>query len=184
LFAADSIAKRRNTEAIDTGSGRIISARIVEHQAARKKPFDEVRDEVRASLVRDESRQLAVQAGEARLKSLREGGDQAGFSATRSLTRSGQTTLPAPAMEAIFKAGTSKLPTFVGVDLAEQGYAIYQISKVIEPSAETVEKRAAEVRTQLEQLLSQQDVTDYVESVKQRLDISRSLSRLGASAQQ
>lgn len=184
LFSADAIAKRRNTEAIDTGAGRIISARIVEHQAARKKPFEEVRDEVRSSLVRDESRQLAVQAGEARLKSLREGGDPAGFSSARPLTRSGQTNLPAPAMEAIFKAGTAKLPAYVGVDLAEQGYAIYQISKVIEPSAESVEKRAAEVRTQLEQLLSQQDVADYVESVKRRLDISRSLSRLGAAAQQ
>ncbi len=184
LFARDSISGKRNTEAVDVGSGKIISARIVEHQPVRQKSFDEVRDEVRQSVVREQSQQLAVKAGEERLKALREGGTRDGFSASKALTRTGQSPVPAPSLDAIFKAGIAKLPALVGVDLGEQGYVIYEIRNVVQASAEAIEKQSAQVRAQLEQLLSQQDVADYLESLKSRADITRSLSRLGAPAQQ
>ena len=184
LFSRDSIASRRNTEAVDAGAGRIIAARIVEHQPARQKPFDEVRDDVRQAIVREESKKLAASAGEERLKALREGAGREGFSGSRELTRTTQGPVPAPAMDAIFKAGVAKLPSLVGVDLGEQGYAIYEIRKVTEASAEAVEKRATELRAQLEQLTAQQDVADFLEARKARSDITRSLSRLGGNASQ
>ena len=184
LFSRDAIASRRNTEAIDAGGGRIIAARILEHQPVRQKPFDEVRAEVRQAIVRDESKKLAVRAGEDRLKALQEGGARDGFSAGREVTRTTQGSLAAPALDAIFKAGVSKLPSVVGVDLGEQGYAIYEIRKVTEPNAEVIEKRSSEVRAQLEQLIAQQDVADYLDARKARTDITRSLSRLGGSAGQ
>jgi peptidyl-prolyl cis-trans isomerase D len=184
LFSRDSITARRNTEAVDAGGGRIISARILEHQPVRQKPFDEVRSDVQQAVIRDQSRQLALKAGEERLKLLREGGARDGFSSIKPLTRSGQAPLPAPAMEAVFKAGVAKLPALVGVELGEQGYAIYEIRNVIHAAPETIDKQAAQVRAQLEQLLSQQDVADYLDSLKQRADITRSLSRLGAPVQQ
>jgi peptidyl-prolyl cis-trans isomerase D len=184
LFSRDSISGRRNTEAVDVGGGKIISARILEHQPVRQKPFDEVRDEVRQAVIRDQSRQMARQAGEERLKLLGEGGARDGFSSIKPLTRSGQAQLPAPAMEAIFKAGVAKLPALVGVELGEQGYAIYEIRNVVQATPEAIDKQAGQVRAQLEQLLSQQDVADYLESLKQRADITRTLSRLGAPAQQ
>jgi len=184
LFARDAIAARRNTEAIDAGGGRIIAARILEHQPVRQKPFDEVRAEVRQAVVRDESKKLAVRAGEERLKALREGAARDGFSVTREVTRTTQGSLAAPALDAIFKAGVAKLPSVVGVELGEQGYAIYEIRKVTEPNAEAIEKRSAEVRAQLEQLLAQQDVADYLDARKASTDIKRSLSRLGGGAVQ
>jgi peptidyl-prolyl cis-trans isomerase D len=184
LFSRDSIASRRNTEAVDAGAGRIIAARVVEHQPVRQKPFDEVRDDVRLAIVRDESKKLAVRAGEERLKTLREGAGSEGFSGTRELTRTTQGPVPAPAMDAIFKAGVAKLPSLVGVDLGEQGYAIYEIRKVTEASADAVEKRAVELRAQLEQLIAQQDVADFLEARKARSDITRTLSRLGGNASQ
>ena len=184
LFARESIAARRNTEAVDVGGGKIISARILDHQPVRQKPFDEVRNEVQQAVVREQSRQLALKAGEERLKALKDGGAREGFSTAKPLTRSGESQMPAPAMDAIFKASISKLPALVGVELGEQGYAIYEIRNVIQASPEAIEKQSAQVRTQLEQLLSQQDVASYLESLKQRADIKRSLSRLGAPVQQ
>jgi peptidyl-prolyl cis-trans isomerase D len=184
LFTRDSIASRRNTEAVDAGAGRIIAARMVDHQPVRQKPFDEVRDDVRQAIVRDESKKLAVRAGEERLKALREGAGRDGFSSVQELTRSAQGPVPAPAMDAIFKAGVAKLPSVVGVELGEQGYAIYEIRKVTEASTEAVEKRATELRAQLEQLIAQQDVADFLEARKSRTDITRSLSRLGSNASQ
>ena len=87
LFARESIAARRNTEAVDVGGGKIISARILDHQPVRQKPFDEVRSEVQQAVVREQSRQLALKAGEERLKALKDGGAREGFSTAKPLTR-------------------------------------------------------------------------------------------------
>ena len=181
LFSADSVSSRRNTEAVDAGSGRIISARLVEHRPSRVKPYDEVSTEVRQALVQQESARLAREAGEARLRALQEGGPADGLSAAREVSRSGQQTLPPAAMQAIFRAPVVKLPVFIGVDLGEQGYAVYRLSRAAEPEASEVEKLINPLKEQLEQGLSQQDIADYVESLKQRATIKRSLSRLGAS---
>jgi len=84
-------------------------------------------------------------------------------------------------MQAIFRAPVAKLPTFVGVELGDQGYVVYRLSKVSEPEASEVEKLINPLKEQLEQGLSQQDIADYVESLKQRASIKRSLSRLGGA---
>jgi hypothetical protein len=55
---------------------------------------------------------------------------------------------------------------------------------VTEASADAVEKRAVELRAQLEQLIAQQDVADFLEARKARSDITRTLSRLGGNASQ
>ena len=181
LFSPDSVGSRRNTEAVDAGSGRIITARLLDHRPSRIKPYAEVEPEVRKVFIQRESTRLATEAGEAMLKSLQAGEPPQGLSAARTVSRSGEQTLPAPAMQAIFRAPSSKLPAYVGVDLGEQGYAVFQLRKVSEPESAEVDKLVAPIREQLEQGLSQQDVADYVESLKQRASIKRSLSRLASA---
>src|SRR5690606_32749323 len=73
LFSADSIANKRNTEAVDVGGNRLVSARIVEHRPAQRKPLDSVSAQVRQLVVHEEARKLAVQAGQSRLAALRAG---------------------------------------------------------------------------------------------------------------
>ncbi len=180
LFASDAVTGKRNTEAVDVGGGRVVSARIVEHRPSRLKPFDEVKAEAREAWIRDEARKLAVAAGQERLKALQGGAKPEGFTVARELSRSGQSPLPGPAMEAVFRASIQKLPAFVGADLGGEGYAIYEIRKVSVPDDKTLDAKLPELRTQLDQMLSQQDMLDYVESLKGRTDVSRSLSRLGS----
>ena len=87
-------------------------------------------------------------------------------------------------MEAVFKAATGTLPAYVGVELGEQGYGVYRISKVVVPDEAEVSKRAEEIRQQVAQSLAQQDIADYVESLKARADIKRSTSRLATGSPQ
>lgn len=181
LFSPDSIAGRRNTEAVDVGAGRIVSARLIEHRPSRVKPYDEVASDVRKAFIQRESARLAKEAGEARLKALQDGGAAEGFPRPAEVSRSGQQTLPPAAMQAIFRANVTTLPAYVGIELGEQGYSVYKISKVSEPETAEVEKLVAPLKEQLEQGLSQQDIGDYVESLKQRATVKRSLSRLGAA---
>ncbi|NBT79696.1 MAG: peptidylprolyl isomerase, partial [Betaproteobacteria bacterium] len=48
LFSEDSIRSRRNSEAIETASGTLVSARLVDHQPAQLRPLETVRAEVKS----------------------------------------------------------------------------------------------------------------------------------------
>jgi peptidyl-prolyl cis-trans isomerase D len=180
LFSADSIKTRRNTEAVDVGSNTLVSARIVDYKPAQRKPFDAVRDEVRARVVEAESRKLARAAGEAKLKELQGGAAPAGFSEPRQASRAAAPVIPGPSTEAVFRADTAKLPAYVGLEIGPQGYGIYQITKVVEPSAEQVKQKAQSYEFQLAQVVAQQSVTDFLDALKNRSKVKRHPDRIEA----
>jgi len=168
LFSADSVKSRRNTEAVEVGANTLVSARIVEHRPAQRKPFETVQGEVRAKLLEIEAKKLAVQAAEARLKELRGGAPAQGFAQAKAVSRAGEPSIAAQAIDAVFRAPAEKLPAYVGVDLGAQGYGVYQVVKVTDPPAELVKQRKPSFQPQLAQLAGQQDVADYVQSLKLR----------------
>ena len=110
LFSEDAIKNRRNTEAIEVGPNTLLAARVVEHQAAAVRPFAEVKGEVETLLWAREAARLAREAGEAKLAELQAGGDKAekadkaAWSPVRGVTRLQGRQLPAPAVQALFKA--------------------------------------------------------------------------------
>ncbi len=181
LFSADSIAGKRNTEAVDVGGNTLVSARIVEHRPARRKPFESVKDEVRQRMVREEAHALAVQAGQARLKALRAGEAPDGMSAPRTVTRAPGEAMPAAAIAAVFGAPSEPLPVFVGADLGDRGYVVYQVTKVNLPDAARVAQRRDTYRRQLQQVYAQQALSDYLESLKARSKIERHPERLAGA---
>jgi peptidyl-prolyl cis-trans isomerase D len=183
LFRSDSIQGRNNTEAIDVGPNRLASARIVEYHAARKRPFDEVKDEVRKRLVAEQAHERALKAGEARLAQLRkgEGAKPDDFGAARSVRRSAPGDFPAAALEPVFRASADSLPAYVGVDLGDQGYAVYEIVRVTPPDPALVAQRRDAYSQQLSQAYSQQLLGDYVASVIADAKVVRYPERLGSS---
>jgi peptidyl-prolyl cis-trans isomerase D len=81
-------------------------------------------------------------------------------------------------VEALFRAPSGKLPVWVGVSLADGSYGLYQITRVIPPSAEQVAARRADFQAQLTQLFGQQDTTSYLEALKARAKVVRHENRL------
>jgi peptidyl-prolyl cis-trans isomerase D len=181
LFAPDAIGSRRNIEALDLGANRMVSARVVEHRPAAARPFEAVESEIREALVREQALKRAVDAGRERLKALQSGGPTEGLSAPRAVIRSAkEPALPPAALEAVFRAPESPLPSLIGVDLGEDGFAIYQLVKVSTPDVASLTDRRDGIRQQLERIMSQQELLDYVESVKARTEISRRPQRLSS----
>jgi len=133
---------------------------------------------VRERVVNEEAHKLAVQAGEARLKALRAGEAPAGLSASRTVTRAPSEAMPAAAIDAVFGAPAEPLPAFVGADLGERGYAIYQLTRVNLPDAAQVAQRRDTYRQQLQQVYAQQALGDYLESVKARSKVVSHPERL------
>jgi peptidyl-prolyl cis-trans isomerase D len=183
LFSSDSIASRRNTEAIDIGGGMLASARIVEHRPAHLEPFEGVREKARERLIARESAAAARKAGEELLVALRNGKAEAGegFEGARTIGRAPNQALPTQAVEAVFRADAGKLPAYAGAELEGGGYAVFEITKLIEPSEEVLARRKPLYKGQLEQAYGQVALGAYVEAVKARLEIVRRLEAVAPS---
>ena len=183
VFSPDSLKTKRNTEAIEAGGNTLVSARIVEYRPAQRKPFDTVAAQVRARVIDAGARKLAAEAGQARLKELEASPSTQGFGGTRKVARAAAPQIPPSAVDAVFRKQVDKLPAFVGVDLGEDGYAIYVVERVTDPGPEQVAARRAQYQQQILQLYGQQDTADLIESLKARSKVVRHTDRIATRSE-
>jgi peptidyl-prolyl cis-trans isomerase D len=127
LFAADSLSKKRNTEAIEVAPNTLVAARVIEHRPAAVRLLADVRDQVKATLERRDAARLAREAGEQKLAALRSAPADAGFSAPRSVGRTQTQGLPAAAVTALMRVPADKLPAYVGAELDGGTYGVFQV---------------------------------------------------------
>lgn len=131
LFAPESVKSKKNTEAIETASGQMTAARVVNHAPARTLPLAEVRDVVRTRLVAQRSAQMAKDEGAKQLAAFKSGGDSGAMPASVVVARDNLQNLPAQVVKAALNTDPKQLPAWTGVDLGEQGYAIVKVEKVL-----------------------------------------------------
>ena len=144
LFADDSIKNRRNTEAVETAPNTLVSARVVNHKPASRRPFDEVKGEIASELAREEALALARRQGAERLEEFRKGKVPAArFGATRLVSRDNPQDLGPEALSQIFRADASKLPAYVGAE-SKNGYVIYRVGRVIDVEPDETRQRSAQ----------------------------------------
>jgi peptidyl-prolyl cis-trans isomerase D len=146
LFDTESIDKKRNTEAIDTGSGQLVSGRVVQHMPARTLPLAEVRDQVRTRLVAQRSAELARAEGEKQLQAWKSGADAKGLGSAMVVSRENMQGLAQPALVAALSADPKNLPAWVGVNLADQGYAVVKVEKVLPRDVRPAQALSQEVQ--------------------------------------
>ncbi|MDM0058697.1 SurA N-terminal domain-containing protein [Variovorax fucosicus] len=167
LFAADSLERKHNTEAIEVGPSQLASGRVAKYAAARTLPFAEVKDKVRSQLVAERAAALAKTEGEARLKAWQADSAGATLAAPVTLSRLETQSLPAPVIEGALRADTSKLPAWAGVDLGAQGYAVVRVNKAV-PRAPSTPETAQQEAGQFAQVISAAENAAYYELLKQR----------------
>lgn len=144
LFSEDSIKNRRNTEAVETSPGTLVSARVLNHKPASLRPFEEVRDGIARELAQQEALSLARKQGAALLEDLRKGdSSKARFGATKLASRDDPKGLPPAAMAQVFGVDTSKLPAYAGVESGD-GYTIYRVSRVVEVQPDEARRRSVQ----------------------------------------
>ncbi|MDP3926243.1 MAG: SurA N-terminal domain-containing protein [Hydrogenophaga sp.] len=170
IFAADSIDKKRNTEAIETASGQLVSARIVQYAPARTQPLAEVRDQVRQRLVAQRSADLARTTGAKQLDAWKNGADAAGLSAALVVSRDNAQGLSGPMLNAALSADPKQLPAWVGVDLGEQGYAVVKVDKVLPRQPRDGQAKMQEVQ-QYGQWWSSAESSAYYDTLKERFKV-------------
>jgi len=172
LFGNDAIANKRNTEAVETGASQLVSGRVVSYAKAHQLPLADVKPRVREKVVQAQAAALARKLGEERLAVLTKAPATALTETTLVVSRAKAGELPRALVEAVLKAPSTTLPAYVGVDLAEQGYAVAKLSKVL--GRDPVAADAARAQSSYAQTWGDAESQAYYEALKARFKVDTS----------
>ena len=175
LFSPESIAAKRNTDAIEVGSGTMMAARIVEYKPAAVRPFAEVKGEIHKQLVQQGASELAKKAGRDKLALLEAGKSDKEAGVTFSKPALLMRNRPQPGftnegITRIFQTDPTKLPAYVGTPGDSGGFAIYRIVKVISPPEVDPAKIAA-ARARIGEMQSRELFDAYVTALKDKAKV-------------
>lgn len=167
VFADDSVKNHNNTQAIDVGNNTLIAAHVNDYKRAATPPLASIKDAVKAKYIAEQAAELARKDGAAKLAELQKSKSTAGFGAEQKISRTDAQGISPLALSAIFKADDTKLPGYVGVDLGNDGYAIYRINSVV-PPAPIDPNRLTAAQRQLAQVDAQTQLEAYMASLRKR----------------
>ena len=170
LFSSDSLQNKRNTDAIEVMPGTLVAARVLEHEPAAQRKFEEVRGEIAEMLRRREAAELARKDGAAKLEKLRQGAD-AGvkWSNAKTVSRRETAGVPMEVLRPVLSADVSKLPAYVGMPVADAGYLLVRISKVT--PGDVSEQQAAQAKERVVGMLGGAQYEAFVASLRERADV-------------
>lgn len=168
LFAPDSIASKRNTEAVEAGANQLVSARIVQHNPSRVLALAEVKNSVRERLTAARAAELARKEGEAKLAQWKADGKDAKLGSPVLVARDQLQSLDTAVVEAALRSDVKTLPAWAGVDLGAKGYVVARINAV-QARAEKPKEIAAREQTQVARWMSKMESDAYFEVLKRRM---------------
>lgn len=170
VFSADSLEKKRNTEAVEVGVNQLAAARITQYTAASTRPLAEVQANVKERLVAKQAAEMAAKDGAEKLAAWKATAPE-NLPAAVTLSRGGAANVPGPVLEAVLKADTTSLPAWVGVDLGAQGYVVVRVNKVL-PRTAPVPATAEQERKQYAQWMASAENKAYYKMLSQRFKVA------------
>ncbi|MDR2881309.1 MAG: peptidylprolyl isomerase, partial [Azoarcus sp.] len=172
LFSDDVLIQRHNTQAIDVAPNTLVAARVLEHEAARRVPLEEVHGQIEGRLRREEAMRKAREEGNAVLATLDRGETvDYGWSISRAFQRA-KDDLPPLVARAVFGASlSSPLPVRVAAELPDDAYVIYQIDSVVRPSIDNDDPRINALAEQYGLVLAQRDFESFLLSLRDRYKV-------------
>ena len=171
LFSPDALQAHRNTDAVEVAPNVLVSARVLEHQPALQRKFDEVRGEIEQRLRAQEAAQLARKAAEAKLAELAKGGDAGlAWSAAKAVSRRSPQGIPAGAMRTIMGADPAHLPAYAGAERGNEGYMLYRVARELPAEPRPEAQRSAE-RARAAQQAGARQFEAYIESLRAQADV-------------
>jgi peptidyl-prolyl cis-trans isomerase D len=176
LFAPDSVAAKRNTEAFEVGPNTLMAGRVVEYKAAAPRPFDDVKGEIRRQLVRSEASEMAQKAGLAKLALLEQGKSdkEAGvtFGKPVSVLRNQmQPGFSPDVLTRVFRVDGTKLPQLVGAPNERGGFSLYRVQRVMLPPTAADPSKLAGARARIGDMQSRELFDGYISALKAKADV-------------
>jgi peptidyl-prolyl cis-trans isomerase D len=164
LFSDDAIKNRRNTEAVETSPGTLVSARVLDHKASSLRPFEQVKDTIARQLAQQEALAAARKQGAEMLAELKKGGAvKVSFDAAKLVSRDDPKGLAPAALSQVFSVDASKPPAYAGAETSD-GYAIYRIARVVDVQPD--EARRKSVQSELGRASGAQEFKSFLEGLR------------------
>lgn len=176
VFSPEAINNKRNTEAVEIAPSQLAAARVVQYTPARTLPLAEVRQVVRERVVQARAAELARQEGQQKLSAWKAAPGEARLGAAQVVSRDQTQNLPQPVLDAALRTDSSQLPSWVGVDLGSQGYAVLRVNKRVERPAPGADAQRQE-RSQYAQWWMQAESQAYYQLLQDRLKVQIKVPR-------
>ena len=167
IFAADTIEKKRNTEAVEVASNQLISGRVTQYTPARTRSLPEVKDIVRQRWLAQRGADEARKDGIAKLAAWKAAPATAVLSETLAVSRDQPQKQPLQVVDAALRADAAALPALTGIDLGAQGYVIVKVLKVL-PREASLDVAAKQERSQYNQWWTSAESQAYYSGLKDR----------------
>jgi len=167
LFSADSLEKKRNTEAVEIAPGQMVAGRVTQHVPARTLPLEAVKAQVRERVKATRGAEMAKKAGADQLAAWKADPASAKLPAAVVVSREDPARQPRPAVEAALQADPTGLPALLGVEMGDAGYAVVRVVKSI-PRTAPPEAVARQEGQQYAQWWSQAEALAYYNLLKNR----------------
>ncbi|MEK8029608.1 SurA N-terminal domain-containing protein [Ideonella sp. DXS29W] len=169
VFSTDAVQNKRNTDAVETGTNQLVSARVIEHKPERVLPLAEVRERVLAAVKAQQASALAKKEGEARVAALKKSPEEAMSQPAIVVSRTDPKQQPRPVVEAVLRADISKGPAVLGVDLGDQGYVVARVAKRVD--REATDPRNEDAKSFVAQALAAAESEAYYDALKRRYKV-------------
>ncbi|GAB1233944.1 SurA N-terminal domain-containing protein [Ferrigenium sp. UT5] len=171
VFAPETLNEKRNTSAVEVAANTLLAARVTEHRVASTRPLPEVAAQIRRQLQDQAGLQAAAKQGAALMAQLQNGEKvSVKWDKAQTVARAQQSELNPALARKILTADASKLPAYVAVEDAQQGYLIARIEAVKEIAGIEPMKREGYAQ-QVRQMTGEALLQAYLEEAKARADI-------------
>ena len=176
LFSEDVLEAGYNTELIDVGDNVSVVARVREHHPAEQRPLEEVRDDIRATLERQKTRQALAERADAIIAELESGQptDSIGAWTRYDAVSRNTSEVSAGVMQEVFSMARPS------ADKARFGKVVSADQASVIALDEVTDGEVAQDSTELEQLRQflasiqgQREYAAYQEYLRNRAEVER-----------
>lgn len=172
IFSEDAIKNKRNTEVVEVTPNTLVVARVLNHRPAAMRSMAAAKDEITMLVIRQQAAEAAVKEGREKLARLQKGeNSMVAWGPVQQVSRQSPQGMDNETLRAIFKAGSTGLPSYTGVVNPQGGFTLLRISRVTEPVPADGAKRKA-FGMQLQQLLTQEELAVTLAGIRQRSDVT------------
>jgi hypothetical protein len=171
VFSEDAIKNRRNIEAQEIAPGKLVVARVINHQAQAAIPLATVLSEVKKQVSLRLAEDLANKVGKEKLELVQKNPtDASGFGAAKWVSRNKPVDMSPQAMGAVMSIDADKLPAIVSAPANEGGLVIYRVTKIQQPKNSDSKMRMNQAQ-QIAQMATQAEAAGYFDSVRERAGV-------------
>lgn len=171
VFSADAVNDGRNTEAIEVMPDTFVSARVLEHKPAAIQSLEVVKDEIIERIKHQLAAEIAETEGSAKLTQLQAGEEvSVSWGETKEVSYMQPQGMDIDTLRAIFQADIDQLPAYTGATGSDGSFNLIRVSRVIEP-ASLDQAQYQMFSNQLRQMLVQEELSSYQQSLRQRYDV-------------